>query len=322
MNDLVEIGREVLRKEAAAILEVMQRINADFERAVEIISGCTGRVILMGMGKSGLICRKIASTLSSVGTPSIFLHPADSHHGDLGLLQKNDVLLVVSNSGDTEEIVTILPWIKRMDIATIVITGNTGSTIAGYGDVVLDAKVDEACPFNVVPTSSTTVALALGDALAVALMEKRGFRIEDFATLHPGGSLGRRLFLKVGDLMHTGSDLPKVYEDTPMKEAIIEITSKRMGFTGVFTRKEELIGVITDGDLRRGIERFPDLLSRPAADLMTRNPKWVIKDALAAYALKKMEEFSITSLFVLEKEGDARPAGIIHIHDLLKAKVV
>jgi arabinose-5-phosphate isomerase len=319
---MVTIGREVLRKEAAAILEVMERMNADFERAVDIVYGCTGRVILMGMGKSGLICREIASTLSSVGTPSIFLHPADSHHGDLGLLQKDDVLLVVSNSGDTEEIVSILPWIKRMDIATIVITGNTGSTIAGYGDVVLDARVEEACPFNIVPTSSTTVALALGDALAVALMERRQFRIEDFATLHPGGSLGRRLFLKVGDLMHTGDDLPKVYGDTSMKEVIIEITSKRMGFTGVFSREEELMGIITDGDLRRGIERFPDLLSRPAAEVMTRNPKWVIKDALAAYALKVMEEFSITSLFVLEKEGDRRPAGIIHIHDLLKAKVV
>jgi arabinose-5-phosphate isomerase len=276
----------------------------------------------MGIGKSGLVCRKIASTLSSVGTPAFFLHPADSLHGDIGMLQKGDVLVIVSNSGESEEVLKILPWIKRSEIITVVITGNVQSSIASYGDIVLDVKVDEACPFKMVPTSSSTAALALGDAIAVALMEKRNFKIEDFANLHPGGTLGRKLLLKVEDLMHTGDAVPRVHENTPMKDAILEITSKRLGVAGVFNRKEELVGAITDGDLRRAIEKYDNILIKDAVDVMAHNPKNIQKDALAVYALKKMEEFSITSLFVLEKEGDTHPIGIIHIHDLLKAKIV
>ena len=318
----VKIGKEVLKKEAEAILDVMKGLDDNFDRVVDIIHGCSGRVVLMGIGKSGLVCKKIASTLSSVGTPALFLHPADSLHGDLGMLQKGDVLVVVSNSGETEEIITILPWIKRMDIITIVITGNTRSTIANYGDIVLNVKVDEACPYNMIPTSSTTATLALGDAIAVALMEKRNFKIEDFASLHPGGTIGRKLLLRVEDLMHTGDALPRVYQDASMKHAILEITSKRLGVTGVFNKKEELIGVITDGDLRRAIEKYHNLLIKKAKDVMTVNPKVIRKDALAVYALKKMEEFSITSLFVTEREGQRYPVGIIHIHDLLKAKIV
>jgi arabinose-5-phosphate isomerase len=317
-----DIGREVLKKEAEAILDVMKGLDDNFDRVVDIIHGCLGRVVLMGIGKSGLVCKKIASTLSSVGTPALFLHPADSLHGDLGMLQKGDVLVVVSNSGETEEIITILPWIKRMDIITIVITGNTRSTIANYGDIVLNVKVDEACPYNMIPTSSTTATLALGDAIAVALMEKRNFKIEDFASLHPGGTIGRKLLLRVEDLMHTGDALPRVQKDVSMKHAILEITSKRLGVTGVFNKKEELIGVITDGDLRRAIEKYDNLLIKKAKDVMTVNPKVIRKDALAVYALKKMEEFSITSLFVTESEGQRYPVGIIHIHDLLKAKIV
>lgn len=319
----LSMGKEVLRKEAQAILRVMETLNSDFEKAIETISGCSGRVVLLGMGKSGLICKKIASTFSSTGTPAIFLHPADSLHGDLGMLQKGDIVIIVSNSGETEEIIKILPLVKRMDIPAIIITGDTNSTIASYGDVVLKVCVDEACPYNVVPTSSTTATLALGDAIAIALMEKRAFKIEDFALLHPGGTLGRKLLLKVEDLMHTGSAMPKVYVDTPMKDALIEITSKRLGIAGVYSRKEELLGSITDGDLRRAIEKHDrKLFDKKASEIMTSNPKLIAKDALAAYALKKMEDFSITSLFVVADEKYKYPVGIIHIHDLLKAKVV
>ena len=322
MNFLV-LGKEVLKKEAEAILNVMENLDSDFNRVINIIGDCTGRVVLLGMGKSGLICKKIASTLASTGTPAIFLHPADSLHGDLGMLQKGDALIIVSNSGETEEIIAMLPWVKRMGIPTVIITGDTNSTIATYGDVVLKVRVDEACPYNVVPTSSTTATLALGDAIAIALMERKAFKIEDFALLHPGGSLGRKLLLKVEDLMHTGSAMPKTYADTPMKDVLIEITSKRLGIAGVYDRSENLLGSITDGDLRRAIEKYDrDLFRKKASDVMTQSPKVIMKDALAAYALKKMEDFSITSLFVVADEGDRSPIGIIHVHDLLKAKVV
>lgn len=316
-------GKEVLKKEAEAILHVMEDLNGDFEKAVDIIGRCNGRVVLTGMGKSGLICKKIASTLSSTGTSAIFLHPADSLHGDLGILQKGDVLIAVSNSGETDEIIKILPWAKRMNIPVVVITGAVNSTIASQGDVLLRVNVDEACTYNVVPTSSTTATLALGDAIAVVLMEKKSFRIEDFASLHPGGSLGRKLLLKVEELMHSGSAFPRVYADASMKEAILEITSKRLGIAGVFNRNEEMVGAITDGDLRRAIEKHDRaLFDKKASDVMTVQPKQIQKDALAAYALKKMEDFSITSLFVVNNENDRRPIGLIHIHDLLKAKVV
>ena len=321
MSRFVEIGKEVLRKEADAILNIMACLDEDFEKAVDIIAQCRGRVVMTGIGKSGLICKKIASTLSSVGVSAIFLHPADSIHGDLGILQNGDVVIVVSNSGETEELIRVLPWIRRMDIIMVVITGDPESTIANYGDIVLSVKVDEACPYNIVPTSSTTATLALGDALAIALMDKRNFSIEDFASLHPGGTLGRKLLLTVEELMHTGEQLPRVFQDTSTKDVIFEITSKRLGVTAVLNRDSELVGVVTDGDLRRAIERYDNVMSRSASDVMTKNPKVIKKDALATYALKKMEEFSITSLFVVEKEGEKRPMGIIHIHDLLKAKI-
>lgn len=321
MSKLVDIGKEVLRKEADAILNVMACLNDDFEKAVDIVAQCRGRVVMTGIGKSGLICKKIASTLSSIGVSAIFLHPADSIHGDLGILQNGDVVIVVSNSGETEELIKVLPWIRRMDIAMVVITGAPESTIAKYGDIVLGVIVAEACPHNVVPTSSTTATLALGDALAIALMDKRGFSIEDFASLHPGGTLGRKLVLTVEELMHTGDQLPSVFQDTPMGDVIFEISSKRLGVTAVLNTDGELVGVVTDGDLRRAIERYDNVLSKRASDVMTKNPKAIKKGALAANALKIMEEFSITSLFVVEKEGEKRPAGIIHIHDLLKAKI-
>ena len=319
---LLDTGKDVLKKEADAILQVMEALDETFDRVVDMIHGCKARVVVLGVGKSGLICKKIASTLSSVGTPAVFLHPGDSLHGDLGMLQKGDVLFIVSNSGETEEVIKILPWIKRMDLETVVVTGDANSTIATCADIVLNVKVDEACPYNVVPTSSTTATLALGDAIAVALMQKREFKLEDFASLHPGGSLGRKLLLKVSDLMHTEEAIPSVDQDDLMKDVILEITSKRLGIAGVINGDNELVGVITDGDLRRAIEKYDGLLAKKAKDVMTANPKGIRKDALAAYALKKMEEFSITSLFVMEKEGERKPIGIIHIHDLLRAKIM
>ena len=321
MSRSLDIGKEVLRKEADAILSIMACLDENFEKAVDTISQCNGRVVMTGIGKSGLICKKIASTLSSVGVSAIFLHPADSIHGDLGILQNGDVIMVVSNSGETEELIRVLPWIRRMDVIMVVITGAPESTVANYGDIVLSVKVDEACPYNVVPTSSTTATLALGDAIAIALMEKRNFSIEDFASLHPGGTLGRKLILTVEELMHTGQQVPRVSQDTTMKDVIFEITSKRLGVTGVLNDAGELVGVVTDGDLRRAIERYENVLSKRASDVMTKNPKVIKKNALATYALKKMEEFSITSLFVIEREGEKCPIGIMHIHDLLKAKI-
>jgi arabinose-5-phosphate isomerase len=323
VESIVEIGKEVLKKEAEAILKVMEELDESFAKAVEIIESCKGRIILTGMGKSGIICKKIAATLTSIGSPAIFLHPADSLHGDLGMLKKGDCVIIVTRSGETEEIIRILPAIKRIDLSTIIVTGNTDSTIAKYGDVVLKIDVEEACPFNIIPTSSTTASLALGDALAVAIMAKRKIRIEDFAFFHPGGTIGRKLFLKVEDLMHKGDEIPKVNVDTLMKDTILEITSKRLGVTGVYNEEGELIGVITDGDLRRGIEKYGNgFLEKKASEVMTCNPKTIVKDDLATNALKKMEHHAITSLFVLEKEGERKPIGIIHIHDLLKAKIV
>ncbi|MHB8109087.1 MAG: KpsF/GutQ family sugar-phosphate isomerase, partial [Syntrophorhabdaceae bacterium] len=298
--DHLKTGKEILKKEAEAVLNVMEKLDAEFVKAVDLIHECTGRVVLTGMGKSGLVCKKIASTLSSTGTPALFVHPADSLHGDLGMLQRGDIVIIVSNSGETEEVLKIMPWIKRLDIPVITITGNAASTIARLGDLGLTVEVDEACPYNVVPTSSTTATLALGDALALSVMEKRAFKVEDFALLHPGGSLGRKLYLTVQDLMHTGKAIPSVALDTSMKDAILEITSKRLGVTAVCDESGRLAGIITDGDLRRSIERYDNsLLSRTAGDIMTHRPKTIEQRSLAAYALKRMEEFSITSLFVV-----------------------
>jgi arabinose-5-phosphate isomerase len=322
MSELLKVAKEVLRKEAEAITEVMERLGPEFDEVVKTINSCSGRVVFTGIGKSGLIAKKIASTFSSIGIPAVYLHPADSLHGDLGMVQKGDVFFIVSYSGETEEVVKMLPWIKRMGIPALVITGEPDSTIASCGDCVLNVKVEEACPYNMVPTSSTTTTLALGDAIAVALMRERNFKTEDFALLHPGGSLGRKLLLKVEDLMHTGEALPRVYEDAMMKYVILEVTSKRLGVSGVFNKEGELLGIITDGDLRRALERYDNVLEKQARDVMTHNPKGSEKDALAAYALKKMEEFAITSLFVFERSTDKRPVGLIHIHDLLKAKIV
>jgi arabinose-5-phosphate isomerase len=319
----IEEAKRVLRVEAQSILDLAERIDENFSRAVDLLYRCKGKVVLMGMGKSGLVGRKIASTFASTGTPSFFLHPAEGLNGDFGMLAKEDVIIAISNSGETRELLEVLPLIKRYGNRLITLTGNLSSTLAKGGDVHLDIRVkEEACPLGLAPTASTTATLALGDALAVALMGKRDFKIEDFAILHPGGALGKRLLLKVEDLMHVGKAFPMVSEKTLMKDAVFEITSKRLGVTGVCNAEGHLVGVITDGDLRRALEKFSDLFNREASEVMTKNPKWIERDALAAKAVQRMEEYSITSLFVFDRGGDKVPVGIIHLHDLLKAGVV
>jgi arabinose-5-phosphate isomerase len=321
--DIIEEARRVLRVEAQSLLDLAERINENFSQAIELLYQCKGKVVLMGMGKSGLVGRKIASTFASTGTPAFFLHPAEGVNGDFGMLAKEDVIIAISNSGETRELLEVLPLIKRYGNRLVTLTGNAKSTLAKAGDIHLDIRVrEEACPLGLAPTASTTATLAMGDALAVALMGKKDFKKEDFAILHPGGTLGKRLLLKVQDLMHGGKALPMISEKTLMKEAIFEITSKRLGVTGVCNAEGHLVGVITDGDLRRALEKFSDLFNREASEVMTKNPKWIEKDALAAKAVQRMEEYSITSLFVFNQAGDKVPVGIIHLHDLLKAGVV
>jgi arabinose-5-phosphate isomerase len=296
------------------------RLDERFDRAVEILEGCNGKVVVTGMGKSGLICRKIVATLASTGTPAAFLHSADALHGDFGLVSKGDVVLAVSHSGETEEILRLLPLIKRHDMRIIAITGGAHSTLARAADAVLDSSVpEEACPLGLAPTASTTTALAMGDALAVALLLRRGFTETDFAALHPAGSLGRRL-LKVEDVMHTEASLPLVKLSTSLADTLHEMTSKRLGATGVVDEQGNLVGIVTDGDLRRSLSRTTKIDGLVAADLMTHNPKTIEGGALAARAVADMERHNITSLLVLEP-GAKRLIGIVHLHDVLKAGV-
>jgi len=319
---ILKRAQDVLDIEAQGILALIDRLDQGFVRAVDLFYSCKGKVVVTGLGKSGLICRKIAVMFSSTGIFFFFFHVGDANHGDLGMIMKGDVVLGIFNSGETEEILQLVPIIKRLGVKLIVMTGNPNSTLSRAADVVLNAGVkEEACPLGLSPTASTTAALALGDALAVVLLEKKGFKEEDFALRHPGGMLGRKLILRVDDLMHRDSDMPLVREETPVKEAILVITSKRLGVTGVTNDRGDLVGAITDGDLRRGLESKGDIFRLKAKDLMTRNPKIIPPDALAARALAVMEEYSITSLFVLQN-GGRKPIGIIHLHDLLKAGIV
>jgi arabinose-5-phosphate isomerase len=319
---ILQRARDVLNIEAKGILSLVERLDDGFLQAVELLQGCQGKVVVTGMGKSGLIGRKIAATLSSTGTPAFFLHSGDGVHGDLGMVMKGDVVLAVSNSGETEEILKLLPHFKLLGLKIITMTGKPESTIARAADVLINVGVkEEACPLGLAPTASTTAALAMGDALAVVLLEKKGFQEKDFALRHPGGILGRKLLLRVEDLMHRGDQIPLVNEETPMKDALFEITSKRLGVTAVVNARGILVGVITDGDLRRGLESKGDIFRLKAKDLMTRNPKTIVTDLLAAEAVHVMEQYPITSLFVVEN-GSNRPIGVIHLHDLIKAGIV
>ncbi|HEX4988717.1 MAG TPA: KpsF/GutQ family sugar-phosphate isomerase [Candidatus Binatia bacterium] len=323
---ILQRAKQVLNIEATGIVSLIDRLDDRFIQAVELLYNCRGKVVVTGLGKSGLICRKIAATFSSMGTASFFLHAGDANHGDMGMIMEGDVVLAISNSGETEEILTLIPILKRIGVRLIAMTGNHDSTLSRAADVALDAGVtEEACPLGLSPTASTTAALALGDALAVILLEKKGFKEEDYALRHPGGILGRKLLLRVEDLMHRDAEVPLVSEETLMKEAILVITSKRLGITGVTDKRGELIGVVTDGDLRRGLQAHGDrILRKKAAEIMTLKPRSIEKDALASQALARMEENvprPITSLFVVEKPADRTPIGILHIHDLLKAGI-
>jgi len=327
MDPLIERARilglaeRVLRLEAESVLALCPRLDDRFVAAVKILHDCRGRVIVTGMGKSGLIGRKIAATLASTGTPAYFLHPAEGVHGDLGMVAREDVVLALSNSGETDEVLAVLPALKRLGIPLVLLTGSSTSALARQADIVLDVGVaEEACPINLAPTSSTTAALAMGDALAMALLDLRGLGPDDYAALHPRGSLGWKALFKVRDLMHTGPALPLVSEEATMKEAIEEMSGKGLGMTAVVDAGGRLVGVVTDGDLRRQqLSHGTALLERRAAECMTRAPKVIGGDELAAKALAMMEG-RITSLVIVDAAG--RPAGVIHLHDILRAKIV
>jgi arabinose-5-phosphate isomerase len=313
------LAKKVLQTEAAAIIALIDRLDETFDRAVHMLYECQGRVIVTGMGKSGIICRKIAATLASTGTAAFFLHPAEATHGDLGVIQSNDVLLALSSTGETKEVLRLLEAIRRIGARLIAITGNPASTLAQAADVALDCQVsEEACPLNLVPTASTTAALAMGDALAMTLLVAKGFQQEDFANLHPGGQLGKRM-MRVDQLMHGGSAAPSVRMDTPMREVIYEMSSKGLGMTCVVDGSAQLVGIITDGDLRRFMIDNPRLLEMSAGDVMTRRPIVIDPSTLAAQALLIMEQRKITSLVV---GGNGQTvAGVIHLHDLWRTEL-
>ncbi len=318
---IIDIVKKVLQIEAQAVLDLISRVDERFVEAVTLLYECRGRVVVTGMGKSGIIARKIAATLASTGTPAFFLHPAEGVHGDLGMLSRGDVVIALSNSGETEEILRLLPTLKRFAIPLIGMTGNLKSTLARDSTTVIDVSVrEEACGSGPVPTASTTAALAAGDALCVALLEKRGFKEEDFASFHPGGALGKRLLLRVEDVMHSGKSVPAVREDASVKEVIYEMTSKKLGMTTVLDPDGRLEGVVTDGDLRRLLEKTTDIFHKTARDIMSRSPKVISREPLATQALEVMERHSITALVVVDAAG--RPEGVIHLHDILKLGIV
>jgi arabinose-5-phosphate isomerase len=321
-NTILNIAKKVLKTEAEAVYALIEKLNSNFEKAVDIIYSSKGRVVITGMGKSGLVGKKIAATLASTGTPAFFLHPAEASHGDLGMVTSDDVIIAISNSGETEEILGLIPFLKRFNVQVISITGNPNSTLSKVADVTLDVSVkEEACPFGVVPTASTTAMMAMGDALAVALLSKKGFKEEDFAFFHPRGSIGKKLFIQVKDLMHKGDEIPKVFPETPMSKAVLEMSSKRLGHTIVLDDKGKLAGIITDGDVRRGLEKWGGkLFEMTAGKVMTKNPKTVSDEELAAKALSIMENHSITALVVSDKKE--KPVGIIHLHDILRQGIV
>lgn len=318
MSTTIEKAKRVLRIEAAAVEALVSRIDETFEKAVDILFESKGRVIVTGMGKSGIIARKIVATMNSTGTPAIFLHPSDAFHGDLGMVQRSDVVICISKSGDSAEIHQLLPVFRRLGVPIISMVGKVSSDLARASHVVIDVSVaEEACPHDLAPTSSTTAMLAMGDALAIALLEKRNFTREDFAMFHPGGNLGKQLFLQVEHMMTSGKNVPLVSESVPLSEAIVEMTSKRLGATCVVDANGKLSGIITDGDLRRMLQKSGSVKDMRAVDAMSRNPKTIRKEILAAVALEEMESFKITQLIVVDQEH--RPIGIMHLHDLVKA---
>lgn len=317
----LELARKVLAIEAEAVSALIQRLDGQFLDAVNLILACRGRVVVSGIGKSGHVARKIASTMASTGTPAFFVHPAEASHGDLGMIQSDDVLVALSYSGESAELLTIIPVIKREGAKLIAITGNDTSTLARQADAHLDARVaQEACPLNLAPTASTTAALALGDALAIALLDARGFSEKDFAGKHPGGALGRRLLTLVSDVMRTGEAVPHVSDTATLSEALLEMSRKGMGMTAILDAQARVAGIFTDGDLRRALERVHDIRSARMVDLMGRSPRTIAADKLAAEAAQLMERHKISQLLVVTAEG--RLAGALNTHDLFRAKVI
>lgn len=314
-------GRRVLEIEAAAVASLAPRLDASFDHACQLCLDCRGRVVVTGMGKSGHIAGKVAATLASTGTPAFFVHPGEASHGDLGMITAVDLLIAISNSGETDELITILPLLKRLGIPLIVLTGNPRSTLAEAATAALDIGVrEEACPLNLAPTASTTAALAMGDALAVALLESRGFTREDFALAHPGGSLGRRLLLRVDDLMHDGDGIPRVGPDTPLAQGLVEMTRKGLGMTAVIDDVGRLAGIFTDGDLRRVLDRGIDVHRTPMREVMTASCKTIAPGVLAAEAVHLLEQHKINGLLVVD--ADRTVVGALNIHDLLRAGVM
>jgi arabinose-5-phosphate isomerase len=314
----IQKGREVVRLEGEAVSDLEARVGAEFARAVDTILKCKGRVIVSGVGKSGIVARKIVATMNSTGTPAVFLHTGDAVHGDLGMVRKDDVVICISKSGESPELRNLLPMFKRLGVPLIGMVGKVNSSLARESTIVLDVSVrEEACPHDLAPTASTTAALALGDALSIALLDQRQFSKEEFALYHPGGTLGRRLLLKVDELMTTGNAIPRVSIDVPLRDAIMEMTSKRLGCTCVLNGNGNLAGIITDGDLRRLLQKTSDVKDITAGTVMTRNPKTIPSGTLAVVALQEMESFNITQLIVVSEEH--KPAGVIHLHDLVKA---
>ena len=319
-QQLMRAARSVIDTERQAVSALKQRIDSHFVGACQLMLACEGRVVVLGMGKSGHIGHKIAATLASTGTPSFFVHPAEAGHGDLGMITRGDVVIALSNSGETAEIITLLPVIKRLDIPLIALTGNPASTLGTAAMVCLDVSVSrEACPLNLAPTASTTACLVLGDALAVALLDARGFNADDFARSHPGGSLGRRLS-SVRDVMHTGDDIPWVNEKTVLSRTLLEMSAKGLGMTAVLDEQGEVSGIFTDGDLRRTLDAGFDVHTATTAEVMTRNPRTIAENCLAAEALRMMEQHRINALLVLDE--DQRLAGVLNMHDLLRAQVL
>ena len=322
-TNIIKTGKGVIKTEADAVFALVDRINDQFEKAVSAIISCKGRLVVLGVGKSGLIAQKIAATMASTGTPSQFVHPGDAFHGDLGMITKNDIVLIISNSGETHELVQIIPAIRNKKVHIIGMIGREKSTLYNSVDIVIDTSVEkEACLLNLAPTSSTTATLAMGDALSISILEHRGFSAQDFAELHPGGSLGKKLLLTIDQFVHKNNAIPFVKNNTTVKNALLVISDKGLGVTGVLDSNDKLIGIITDGDIRRGLEKSGNTIFENNADfLMSKNPISITNETLAITALEIMEKHNITSLFVYSNSDLKKPDGIVHIHDLLKTGI-
>lgn len=318
---LIDLGRAVVKTETSAVAALADRIDQNFADACNKIIACKGRAVVIGMGKSGHIANKIAATLASTGTPAFFVHPGEASHGDLGMITREDVVIAISNSGETEEVIGLLPVIKRLNIPLIALTGNTASSLARSATVTIDVAVkQEACPLGLAPTASTTAALVMGDALAIALLEKRGFSADDFALAHPAGTLGRRLLLHVNDIMHTGKEIPRVFKSTLFRDALLEMSEKGLGTTAVVDENDYVTGIFTDGDVRRALDNNVDVHKTRIGDLISGKFKSIDKDELAATALARMEEWKINALLVIDDQN--RLIGILNMHDLLRARVM